>query len=169
MTPNGSDLHTLDELDFAILSHLREDGRKSFTELANALDVSVGTVRNRYAALTESNVLQVYGRVNPQQVGFVAYAHILVSVRPSNKIEAVLEEFSQYPELAFLAVTTGEYDIVLDVMCRDSEHLNSLIRERVQKTDGVNYTTTNIYLKVLKTAQPEIGQFFSNGETATGK
>ncbi|MEM8863734.1 MAG: Lrp/AsnC family transcriptional regulator [Chloroflexota bacterium] len=169
MTPNGSNLHALDELDFAILSHLREDGRKSFTELAQALDVSVGTVRNRYAALTESNVLQVYGRVNPAQVGFVAYAHILVSVRPSNKIEPVLEEFSQYPELAFLAVTTGQYDIVLDVMCRDSEHLNSLIRERVQKTEGVNYTTTNIYLKVLKTAQPEISQFFDNGEAATGK
>ena len=169
MTPNQSDLHALDELDFAILSHLRDDGRKSFTELANDLNVSVGTVRNRYAALVESKVLQVYGRVNPAQVGFVAYAHILVSVRPSNRIEAILEEFSQYPELSFLAVTTGEYDIVLDVMCRDSDHLNSLIRERVQTTEGVNYTTTNIYLKVLKTAQPEIGQFFDNGETATGK
>ena len=160
MTPNQSNLHTLDELDFAILSHLREDGRKSFTELANALDVSVGTVRNRYAALVENKVLQVYGRVNPQQVGFVAYAHILVSVRPSHRIDPILKEFAEYPEVAFLAVTTGEYDIVFDVMCRDSEHLSELIQERVQKTEGVNYTTTNIYLKVLKTAQPEIGQFF---------
>ncbi|MFT5194227.1 MAG: Lrp/AsnC family transcriptional regulator for asnA, asnC and gidA [Cellvibrionaceae bacterium] len=169
MTSNISDLHSLDELDFAILSHLREDGRKSFTELANALDVSVGTVRNRYASLVDSKVLQVYGRVNPQQVGFVAYAHILVSVRPSNRIEAILEAFSQYPEVAFLAVTTGEYDIVLDVMCRDSEHLSSLIRERVQMTEGVNFTTTNIYLRVLKTAQPEISQFFLNGNTTSHK
>ena len=158
-----SKLHALDELDFAILSHLREDGRKSFTELANVLDVSVGTIRNRYANLVQDKILQVYGRVNPQQIGFIAYAHILVSVRPSYHIEQVLEAFMTYPEVAFLAVTTGEYDIVLDVMCRDSEHLNELIRERVQKTDGVNFTTTNIYLKVLKTAQPEIKQFFMNG------
>lgn len=160
MPPPTSKLHQLDALDFAILSHLREDGRKSFTELANVLDVSVGTIRNRYANLVQDKILQVYGRVNPQQVGFIAYAHILVSVRPSHHIEHVLEEFMTYPEVAFLAVTTGEYDIVLDVMCRDSEHLSELIRERVQKTEGVHFTTTNIYLKVLKTAQPEIKQFF---------
>lgn len=163
MTDNH--LHTLDELDFAILSHLREDGRKSFTELAQALDVSVGTIRNRYAALVESNVLQVYGRVNPQQVGFMAYAHILVSVRPSRYIESVLEQFMTYPEVAFLAVTTGEYDIVLDVMCSDTEHLSELIENRVRTLEGVHFTTTNIYLKVLKTAQPEIGQFFRNGDS----
>ncbi len=163
MTPQNSKLHSLDELDFDILTHLREDGRKSFTELAHELNVSVGTIRNRYANLVESNVLQVYGRVNPQQIGFVAYAHILVSIRPSHFIEPVLEEFLTYPEVAFLAVTTGQYDIVIDVMCRDSEHLNELIRERVQKTEGVNHTTTNIYLKVLKTAQPEIRQVFGNG------
>ena len=164
MPPQASKLHELDELDFAILSHLREDGRKSFTELANTLNVSVGTVRNRYANLVQDKILQVYGRVNPQQIGFIAYAHILVSVRPSHHIEHILDEFMTYPEVAFLAVTTGEYDIVLDVMCRDSEHLNELIRERVQKIEGVYYTTTNIYLKVLKTAQPEIKQFFMEEE-----
>ncbi|MCA9999896.1 MAG: AsnC family protein, partial [Anaerolineales bacterium] len=40
MPPQASKLHELDELDFAILSHLREDGRKSFTELATMLNVS---------------------------------------------------------------------------------------------------------------------------------
>ena len=165
MPPQTSKLHELDELDFAILSHLREDGRKSFTELANTLNVSVGTIRNRYANLVQDKILQVYGRVNPQQIGFIAYAHILVSVRPSHHIEHILDEFMTYPEVAFLAVTTGEYDIVLDVMCRDSEHLNELIRERVQKIEGVYTTITNIYLKVLKTAQPEIKQFFIEEES----
>ena len=61
-------------------------------------------------------------------------------------------------------LTIGEHDIVLDVMCRDSDHLNELIRERIQKIEGVHYTTTNIYLKVLKTAQPEIKQFFMEEE-----
>ena len=66
MSIPDSKLNSLDELDFAILSHLREDGRKSFTELVNMLDVSVSTIRNRYARLVEDNVLQVYGRVKPR-------------------------------------------------------------------------------------------------------
>ncbi len=161
MSPENSPLRELDELDFEIISALREDGRKSFTDLAATLKVSVGTIRNRYEKLVETNVLQVYGRVNPRQVGFIAYAHILVSVRPSNRIDAIVDEFASYPEIAFLAVATGEYDIVLDVMCRDSEHLSELIQGRVQKTEGVVHTKTNIYLKVLKTAQPDVSQFFT--------
>ena len=163
MQNGNSTLSKLDQLDFAILSHLREDGRKSFTELANALDVSVGTIRNRYTNLVDNHVLQVYGRVNPRQVGFMVYAHILIAVRPSRFIAPLLAEFETYPEIAFLAVVTGEYDIVLDVMCRDGDHLSELIQERVQKLEGVHYTTTNNYLKVLKTAQPDISQYFLNG------
>ena len=164
MQNGNSTLAKLDRLDFAILAALREDGRKSFTELANTLDVSVGTIRNRYSNLIDNHVLQVYGRVNPRQVGFMVYAHILIAVRPSHHIEHLLTEFERYPEVAFLAVLTGEYDIVLDVMCRDGEHLSELIQERVQKLEGVYYTTTNNYLKVLKTAQPDISQYFLNGE-----
>ncbi len=161
MSPENSPLRELDELDFEIISALREDGRKSFTDLANTLNVSVGTIRNRYEKLVENHVLQVYGRVNPATVGFIAYAHILISVRPSHRIDAILQELVTYPEVAFLAVATGDYDIVLDVMCRDSQHLSELIQDRVQVIEGVVHTKTNMYLKVLKTAQPDVSQFFA--------
>ena len=35
----------MDDLDFAILNHLQEDGRKPFTEIAKALGVTEGTIR----------------------------------------------------------------------------------------------------------------------------
>ena len=155
-----SKLSSLDELDFAILSHLREDGRKSFVELANALNVSASTIRNRYARLVENNVLQVYGRVNHEQIGFIAYAHILIVVRPSKNIALVSQELATYPEVSFLALMTGDHDIAADVMCRDNEHLKDLLNERIHKIEGVFYTTTNMYLGLLKTAQPELSQFF---------
>jgi Lrp/AsnC family transcriptional regulator for asnA, asnC and gidA len=159
-----SKLSSLDELDFAILSHLREDGRKSFTELANALDVSVGTIRNRYARLVEDNVLQVYGRVNPEQVGVILYAQIFIVVRPSEHIESILYELAQYPEVSFLALVTGEYDIEVNVMCRNNEHLYSLVNEKIHKLEGVYFTRTNLYLRLLKTAQPDLSQFFLPGK-----
>ena len=56
----------LDELNFQLLLHLQKDGRKSFTELAEELGVSVGTVRNRVTRLIEDKTLQITGRVDPE-------------------------------------------------------------------------------------------------------
>ena len=45
--------HTiLDDLDVAILSCLQQDGRMSFTEIADQLKVSVGTARTRLNRLS---------------------------------------------------------------------------------------------------------------------
>lgn len=167
MIKENSTLSSLDELDFAILDHLREDGRKSFKELSEALDVSASTIRNRYARLVKENVLQVYGRVNPEYVGFMAYAQVLIVVRPSKYIKPILDEVINYPELSFLALVTGEYDIELNVMCRDNEHLNQLINEKIHKLEGVYFTRTNMYLRLLKTAQPNLSPFFLSAKTSS--
>jgi len=151
---------SLDELDFAILSHLRDDGRKSFTDLANTLEVSVSTIRKRYTRLVEDNILRVYGRVNSEKVGKILYAQILIMVRPSKFIETVLIEIAGYPEVSFLAVATGDYDIEADVMCRNNDHLNQLVYDKIVKIEGVDFVRTNIYLRIMKIAQPDLSQFF---------
>lgn len=82
----------LDELDFLILSQLQKDGRKSFTEVAESLKVSVGTIRNRIQWLTETKTLQVIGRVDPEKIGFHAYASIFIKVSPASQIIPVAEK-----------------------------------------------------------------------------
>jgi Lrp/AsnC family transcriptional regulator for asnA, asnC and gidA len=155
---------SLDELDFAILSHLREDGRKSFTDLANTLQVSVSTIRKRYTRLVEDNILRVYGRVNSEKVGKILYAQILIMVRPSKFIEPILSEIAGYPEVSFLAVATGDYDIEADAMCRNNDHLNQLVYDKIIKIEGVDFVRTNIYLRILKIAQPDLSQLFLSKE-----
>ena len=60
----------LDELDFSILSCLQQDGRMSFTVIAEKLSVSIGTVRSRFNKLIEDGTINIIGRVNPDKVGF---------------------------------------------------------------------------------------------------
>ena len=76
----------LDELDFAILSYLQQDGRMSFTVIAEKLKVSIGTIRTRFNKLIEDGTINIVGRVNPENVGFHAYAHIAVFVRPASSL-----------------------------------------------------------------------------------
>jgi Lrp/AsnC family transcriptional regulator for asnA, asnC and gidA len=155
----------LDKLDFSILSHLQEDGRKSFTDIADALGVSVGTVRNRFSKLVADETLHVIGRANPHQVGFQTPANIHVSVQPPSFIERTAKAIAQFPEVSYVALVAGEFDLEVDVMCRDSNHLTELLTQRLHKLPGVSNTKTNVILKVLKYAQPNLKLLQGHYET----
>jgi Lrp/AsnC family transcriptional regulator for asnA, asnC and gidA len=146
----------LDDLDFQVLSCLQKDGRMSFTDIAEDLKVSVGTIRTRVNKLIEDGTVNIVGRVNPDKVGFRSYAHIAVFVRPATLKEKVAHQIAAFKEVSFLAMTSGDYDLEVDVMCRDNEHLVEFVNE-ISKIEGVNQTKTTIYFKVYKYAQPDLG------------
>ena len=149
--------HTeLDDLDFQILSQLQKDGRKSFTDIAGSLKVSVGTIRNRVSWLTKTKTLTVIGRVDPEKIGFNAYAHIFINVRPTNRIIPVAEKIAKLPEVSFLAMISGNFDLEVNVMCRNNEHLVGIMNEKIHTIDGVFETSTNMYFRVFKIAQPDL-------------
>jgi Lrp/AsnC family transcriptional regulator, regulator for asnA, asnC and gidA len=152
MEKNG---YPLDELDFSILSCLQQDGRMSFTVIAEKLNVSIGTVRTRVNKLIEEGTINIIGRVNPAKVGFGAYAHIAVFVRPATLKDKVAQKISKRPEVSFLAMTSGDYDLEVDVMCRDNDHLVEFIND-ISKIEGVYQTKTTLYFKVYKYAQPDL-------------
>ncbi len=146
----------LDDLDFSILKELQKDGRASFTEIAEKLNVSISNVRMRVSKLLEDKTIQIVGRVNPQNVGFNAYANIAVSVRPAHLIPVVIDKLMEMREVSFLAVTSGEFDIEVDIMCKDNEQLHQLVNQVIAQIEGVFQTKTTIYMRVYKYAQPDL-------------
>ena len=150
-----NDAVILDELDFAILSCLQKDGRMSFTVMAGNLKVSIGTIRTRVNKLIEEGTVNIIGRVNPGKAGFNAYAHIALFIRPATLIEKVAQKICKMPEVSFLAGTSGDYDLEVDVMCRDNEHLVNFING-ISKIAGIHQTKTTLYFKVYKYAQPDL-------------
>ncbi|MBD2700966.1 Lrp/AsnC family transcriptional regulator [Spirosoma sp. BT702] len=147
---------TLDELDFAILGQLQQDGRRSFTEMAEQLGVSVSTIRTRASKLIEDKTIQIVGRVNTQKVGFRAYVHIKIAVRPAKLIASVAQQLQEFREVSFLAITSGDFDLQVDVMCRDNDHLLEILNDRIPQIEGVYQTKTDMYFKILKYAQPDL-------------
>ncbi len=145
----------LDDMDFAILNYLQADGRTSFTVIADKLNVSIGTIRTRFNRLLEDKVINIIGRVDPAKVGFHCYAHIAVFVRPATFKEQVAKTIAAMPEVSFLAGTSGDYDLEVDVMCRDNDHLETFIND-ISKLEGIFQTKTTIYFKVYKYAQPDL-------------
>ncbi len=145
-----------DELDYQILKRLQKDGRMSFTEISKEINVAVSTIRHRYINLVEDGTLKIIGRIDPNKIGFNAYASILISVKPKSFMNGILKELTKLPEISFLATVSGDFDIEVNVMCRDMDHLNELLGDKIHDMEGVFDTKTNMYMKIHKFSQPDL-------------
>ena len=144
-----------DEVDLALMQALQKDGRKPFSELSAKLGVVVSTVSKRYQKLVEEGILKIIGRVDPNKIGYNAYACILIKISSVSQLSDIATKLTDLPEVSFLALRTGEYDLELNVMCRNNDHLLDLM-QRLHLIEGIQNTETHMYLKVYKWGQPEL-------------
>lgn len=141
----------MDKTDLEILSCLQKDARRSFTDIANELKISEGTVRNRVARLVEKKAVQFVGLIDPGQLGYDAPAMVGVTVQ-SNLLEQAATEIAQFPEVSYLVMSSGEYDLIVEVLCRDRDHLASFLNEKLRQIEGVQRTQTFMILRTFKMA-----------------
>jgi Lrp/AsnC family transcriptional regulator for asnA, asnC and gidA len=148
----------MDEIDLQILNALQDDGRTPFTQIAKKVGVAESTIRSRYASLVERGLLQTIAVIDPFSLGYNAPALIGISTEPG-KINAVAQALEQVPEVSYLVLTLGRYDLTVEVFCRDREHLTDLITNQIQSIPGIQNTETLVIGKIFKLSffwQPEI-------------
>lgn len=148
----------LDKIDVSILTHLKNDGRKSFTDIADEMNTSVGTIRNRYNKLVDNNVLHIIGWIDPVNAGYNAYARVNINVKPTTLKNKVADRLLDIPEASFVALTAGDQDIEVNLTCKTNKDLIHLMDEVIHKIEGVYDTNTTVYLKVLKWASHNISK-----------
>ncbi len=146
----------LDKTDIYIMNSLNSDGRRSFTDLAQELDVSVGMVRNRYKRLVEEGILHIIGWTDPVKNGMNAYARMVLKVRPTSMINEVAKKLTGIDEVSFVALTTGTHDLEVNVTCRNNSDLLKLMHKKIHPIEGVYETSTTMYLKILKWASHNV-------------
>ena len=142
-------MERIDKIDRAIISHLQYDGRMPFTDIAAELDISEGAVRRRVKRLIEGEVLQIVGIAEPQYMGWNAAGMIGVIVQ-AGQIESVADQIAQFPEISYLFMASGGFDLFAEVYCRDMDHFVSFLNEKLQKVPGVQRTETFMILKMYK-------------------
>jgi Lrp/AsnC family transcriptional regulator for asnA, asnC and gidA len=141
----------MDKLDLSILACLQRNGRMPFTEIAQEVNVSEGTVRNRVARLIEKRAVHIVGLIDPSQLGFDAPAMIGVSVQGGD-IETTAAEILNFPEVSYLIMVSGEFDLFVEVLCRDREHLATFLNQKLRQVSGITRTQSFITLRTFKMA-----------------
>lgn len=139
----------MDETDLAIIRYLQNDGRRPYTEIAEYLKVSEGTVRNRVARLIDDGILHIVGIADPYRLGYNSPAIIGIGIEPGH-IEMAAAEIARFPEVSYLVVTAGSFDLLLEIFCRDNDHLVDFLHHRLQKVEGVRSTQTFMILQTYK-------------------
>ena len=132
----------MDELDREIVSILRQDARTPYTEIAEEVDISEGTVRNRVDRLCEEGVIERFTVAT--RTGNVK-AMIEVEVDVNVDTAAVSESIAKWDEVDFVWQVSGEEDIVVVVDMADTESVNDLIT-RARGMDDVMNTKTRLIL-----------------------
>jgi Lrp/AsnC family transcriptional regulator for asnA, asnC and gidA len=139
----------LDHLDHEIIRHLQEDGRRSYREIGRDLGVSEGTIRWRVRRLIEAQALRVVAIADPFRLGYRVLAFVLVSVEAGAN-ERVIEALVGFPEVTYVSACTGRFDVYIQVVCRDHDHLYEVLSRRIPAVGGIVRTETFTELKMYK-------------------
>ncbi len=131
----------MDELDRLILQTLQADGRTPFTEIARKAGVSETTVRSRYRNLVRQGIVRTVAIADPYALGFQAPALIGIRVEPG-QVEEVASRVSALPEVSYLVMTLGNWDLLVEVFCRDLRHLSDLLTRCLHHIPGIRSTET---------------------------
>ena len=138
-----------DNIDLKILEALRGDGRVAFSQIAEQLGVSPGMIRMRYNRMVEMGFLKVVAITNPLRMGYEAMAMIGIRIEGKRMLE-VAEQVAGFDEVVYLVVTSGRYDIMVEVFCRDHADLLRFITEKLYSIDGVRESESFLQLKIVK-------------------
>lgn len=132
----------MDELDREIVDILRRDARTPYTEIAERVGTSEGTIRNRVEQMTEDGTIERF-TVTTHTGNVRAMVEINVDVNVDT--HAVSDHIAEWDEVDFVWQVSGDEDIVVVVDATDTESVNELIT-RARTMDDVLSTKTRLIL-----------------------
>jgi len=146
---SGRESHVLlDDVAKRIIEALQQDGRRSYASIAGSVGLSEAAVRQRVARLTDAGIMQIVAVTNPLTLGFRRQA--LIGVRSDGDLRAVADRIAAIDEVDYVVITAGSFDIILEVVCEDDEHLLKVLNDGVRAVEGVRDTETLVYLHLTK-------------------
>jgi Lrp/AsnC family transcriptional regulator, regulator for asnA, asnC and gidA len=138
----------LDDISKQIIEELQHDGRASYAALAKLVGLSEAAVRQRVQRLLDTGVMQIVAVTDPATVGFTR--HAMIGVKTDGDVREIADKLAELQELDYVVVCTGSFDLLVELVCEDDEHLFDLLNDRIRSVPGVVGTETFVYLRLIK-------------------
>jgi Lrp/AsnC family transcriptional regulator, regulator for asnA, asnC and gidA len=138
----------LDRLTKQIIEQLQEDGRRSYAAIARAVGLSEAATRQRVQRLLGERLVQIAAITDAKSVGFNRMA--LLGVITNGDTRKVAESLAEVPEAEYVVICAGRYDLLVELVCEDDDHLVEVVDRSIRTIPGVAGTETFVYLKIMK-------------------
>lgn len=137
----------IDGIDKKILRFLMKDARKPILEIARNIGISGAAIHQRLRKLEASGLISGSKFViNPKILGYTTMAYIGIFLNKAMANPQAVKELESIPEVLECHYTTGNWSILIKVLCKDNEHLMWLLNKKIQQIQGVSRTETFISL-----------------------
>lgn len=138
---------TIDGIDKTILNYLMEDARKPILEIARIIGISGAAIHQRLRKLEKAGLIEGSKlMINPRVLGYKTMAFVGVYLDKAVSNPQAVKRLNEIPEVLECHYTTGNWSIFLKVLCKDNEHLMTVLNKNIQAIDGVSRTETFISL-----------------------
>jgi len=138
----------IDGIDKEILRSLTQDARKPILEIARKMNVSGAAIHQRLRKLEASGLIKGSRLVlNAKVLGYSTLAYVGIFLDKASSNPDAVRQLKKIPEVLECHYTTGNWSILIKVICRDNEHLMQLLNHQIQSIDGVSRTETFISLE----------------------
>ena len=143
----GGEIH-LDGVSRTIIDQLQQDGRRSYAAIAKVVGLSEAAVRQRVQKLLEAGVMQIVAVADPLRVGFRRQA--MIGLKADGDLRQVADKLVAIPEADYVVCCAGSFDLLVELVCEDDEHLFRLVNDQIRTIPGVRVTESFVYLRNVK-------------------
>ncbi len=137
----------LDGIDKLILKRLMTDARSPVNSIAKEVGISGTAVHQRLKKLEKSKLIagsQVL--IDPKVLGYKTLAFIGIYLDQALRNQEAVRQLKKVPEVIECHYTTGNWSVLVKILCRDNEHLMRVLNTKVQTIEGISRTETYISL-----------------------
>jgi DNA-binding Lrp family transcriptional regulator len=136
----------LTEFELAVIGMLQENGRRPFRQMAAALGTSDKQIRATVRRLQDSGLIQITAVTFPPLLGYRGMANVAMRVNAGHSVREAAGALARIEEVDYVSITSGRYDLFVDVVCRDRAALLACLEQEVRAVAGLESIQTFLYL-----------------------
>lgn len=137
------------DIDVEIIRCLNRDARSSVSKMAEELEMPESTVRHRLNRMIEEGMIEFTAVPNPLHLGYQIWAIMEIQAKLA-AVRSIARELAKSPEVYFVSITTGTYDILIGAVFRSNDELLKFMTDRLPRIPGIERTRTATVLDVVK-------------------
>jgi len=140
-----------DAIDRRIIQYLSQNGRASYTEIADNMKLTPAAIRYRLTRLIDCGVIKNFKPlVDKKFYNLDISAYFMINLESTKYTEEVVNELQKLAEINHISILTSNPNILCTGFTQNMD-LFSILLAKISQIDGIKEVQTNFIVKSIAT------------------